>query len=252
LLYATYFGGTGDDGINSIALDAQGNVFMTGATTSSTGFPLTPDAFQSTFGGTTGQAVDGHDAFFAALGTGTSGTIGSIYPTSGGNVGSITLKITGSNLQTGATATLVKDAQQIQSELAELRPDGNEMNAIFELGGAAPGAYDVVVTNPDSSTLRMPAAFNVVAGGAPNVWVNISGRSAVRISTPTNFSITYGNSGNVDAYAVNVFFAFPQGVSYTEVAHSSPAPMLPVSRLPIRLACPRPTLIPPPASPIWN
>jgi hypothetical protein len=252
LLYATYFGGTGDDGINSIALDAQGNVFMTGATTSSTGFPLTPDAFQSTFGGTTGQAVDGHDAFFAALGTGTSGTIGSIYPTSGGNVGSITLKITGSNLQTGATATLVKDAQQIQSELAELRPDGNEMNAIFELGGAAPGAHDVVVTNPDSSTLRMPAAFNVVAGGAPNVWVNISGRSAVRISTPTNFSITYGNSGNVDAYAVNVFFAFPQGVSYTEVAHSSPAPMLPVSRLPIRLACPRPTLIPPPASPIWN
>jgi len=215
LLYATYFGGTGDDGVNAIALDSQGNVFMTGATTSSTGFPLTPDAFQSTFGGTTGQAVDGHDAFFAALGT---GRIGSIYPTSGGNTGSVTLKITASNLQTGATAMLVNGAQQIQSELAQLRPDGNEMNAIFELGGAAPGAYDVVVTNPDSSTLRMPAAFNVVAGGAPNVWVNISGRSAIRIGTPTNFSITYGNSGNVDAYAVNVFLSFPADVSYTEIA----------------------------------
>jgi hypothetical protein len=215
VLYATYFGGTGDDGINAIALDNQGNVFMTGATTSSTGFPLTPDAFQSIFGGTTGQPVDSHDAFFAALGT---GTIGSIYPASGGNTGSVTLKITGSNLQTGATAALVKGGQQIQSELALLRPDGNEMNAIFELGGAAPGAYDVVVTNPDSSTLRMPAAFNVVAGGAPNVWVNISGRSAIRTGTATNFSITYGNSGNVDAYAVNVFLSFPQGVSYTEIA----------------------------------
>jgi Beta-propeller repeat len=215
VLYATYFGGTGDDGINAIALDSQGNVFMTGATTSSTGFPLTPDAFQTIFGGTTGQAVDQHDAFFAALGT---GTIGSIYPTSGGNVGSVTLKITGSNLQTGATATLVKGGRQIKSELALLRPDGNEMNAIFELGGAAPGAYDVVVTNPDSSTLRMPAAFNVVAGGTPNVWVNISGRSAIRTGTPTNFSITYGNSGNVDAYAVNVFLSFPAGVSYTEIA----------------------------------
>jgi hypothetical protein len=31
VLYATYFGGTGDDGINALALDTQGNVFMTGA-----------------------------------------------------------------------------------------------------------------------------------------------------------------------------------------------------------------------------
>jgi hypothetical protein len=60
---------------------------MTGATTSSTGFPLTSNAFQTVFGGTTGQPVDNHDAFFAALGT---GTIGSVYPTSGGNAGSVT------------------------------------------------------------------------------------------------------------------------------------------------------------------
>jgi hypothetical protein len=220
LLYATYFGGTGDDGINAVALDPQGNVSMTGATTSSTGFPLTAGAFQTVFGGTTGQSVDNHDAFYAALGT---GTIGSIFPTSGGNTGSVTLTITGSNLQKGATATLIKGGSQIQSELAQLRPDGNEMNAIFELGGASPGAYDVVVTNPDTSTLRIPAAFTVVAGGAPNVWVSISGRSAIRIGTPTNFSITYGNSGNVDAYAVNVFLEFPQDVSYTEIAQFIPA-----------------------------
>lgn len=49
LVYSTFVGGTGFDEANGIAVDAVGNAFLTGVTTSSD-FPTTPGAFQTTFG----------------------------------------------------------------------------------------------------------------------------------------------------------------------------------------------------------
>jgi hypothetical protein len=49
LVYSTYLGGSNDDG-GGIALDAAGNVYLTGET-SSTDFPTTPGAFQTAYGG---------------------------------------------------------------------------------------------------------------------------------------------------------------------------------------------------------
>lgn len=50
LVYSTYVGGSGFDEGNGIAVDAVGNAFLTGVTTSND-FPTTPGAFQTTFGG---------------------------------------------------------------------------------------------------------------------------------------------------------------------------------------------------------
>jgi hypothetical protein len=51
LLYSTYLGGSGDDfGGLGIAIDAAGNAYVTGATSSSN-FPTTLGAFQTAFGG---------------------------------------------------------------------------------------------------------------------------------------------------------------------------------------------------------
>lgn len=210
LVYATYFGGTSDDGINALALGPQGNVYMTGATASATGFPLTPDAFQSTFGGTTGQAVDGHDAFVAALGT---GTIGSIYPTSGGNAGSVTVTITGSNFEPGAIPSLVKGSTRIDGSLVSISPDGTRIGTVFDLTGAAVGTYSLAVQNPDNTVIGGATAFTVTEGGGPNVWVNIAGRSAIRVNTPTTFYVTVGNSGQADAYGVPLFIEVPSSVT---------------------------------------
>ena len=60
LLYSTYVGGNGDEAAYGIALDAANNAYITGTTTSTTGFS-TVGAAQATYGGGT------RDAFVAKL-----------------------------------------------------------------------------------------------------------------------------------------------------------------------------------------
>ena len=52
LSYSTYLGGSYDDFGSGVAVDADGNIYITGGT-SSTDFPVTNDAYQSTPGGST-------------------------------------------------------------------------------------------------------------------------------------------------------------------------------------------------------
>jgi hypothetical protein len=60
LVYSTYLGGPGVDYATSVAVDGSGSAYITGACAG--GFPVTPDGFQTTFGG--GPA----DAFVVKLG----------------------------------------------------------------------------------------------------------------------------------------------------------------------------------------
>ncbi|MGA7047429.1 MAG: SBBP repeat-containing protein, partial [Candidatus Sulfotelmatobacter sp.] len=50
LVYSTYVGGTDNDSGNAIALDASGDAYIAGGTSSSD-FPTTTGAFQTTYGG---------------------------------------------------------------------------------------------------------------------------------------------------------------------------------------------------------
>ncbi|HUA84795.1 MAG TPA: SBBP repeat-containing protein [Bryobacteraceae bacterium] len=54
VLYSSYYGGPGNTAATSLALDSNGNVYLTGFTTSSL-FSTTSGAFQTTFGGSGGQ-----------------------------------------------------------------------------------------------------------------------------------------------------------------------------------------------------
>src|SRR6185369_5049362 len=54
LVYSTYLGGTGGDDGRAIALDAAGHAYVVGtasAGTTSSDFPTTPGAYDTTFGG---------------------------------------------------------------------------------------------------------------------------------------------------------------------------------------------------------
>lgn len=61
LIYCTYFGSAGEDVGFGIAVDGEGNAYVTGYTTGRTTFPTTPGAFQRRYGG----GLD--DAFAAKL-----------------------------------------------------------------------------------------------------------------------------------------------------------------------------------------
>ena len=73
LQYASYFGGRNDDLGSAIAIDAKGNLYLAGST-SSRDFPITASAFQANFGGAGGENIypkygvvpyDAGDAFVA-------------------------------------------------------------------------------------------------------------------------------------------------------------------------------------------
>ena len=67
LVYSTYLGGSGSDEGFGIAVDTAGSAYVTGRSFS-TNFPTTPGAFQTIFGGATG------DAFVAKLSSATINT----------------------------------------------------------------------------------------------------------------------------------------------------------------------------------
>ena len=71
-LYATYLGGTGGDNTTHVALDAHGNVFLSGVTYSSD-FPTTPGAFQTT------KLGSGQVAFVTAMDPTLSSLVYSTY-----------------------------------------------------------------------------------------------------------------------------------------------------------------------------
>jgi hypothetical protein len=54
-----------------------------------------------------------------------------------------------------------------------------------------------------------------VQGGAAQIWVDIIGRSQIRIGTDQTYYLECGNRGNVDALLVQCWVSFPASVQWS-------------------------------------
>ena len=211
ILYATYFGGSGDEDANlgraALALDANGNFYLAGGT-GSTNYPVTSSAFQPVFAD--GDAnPDGYDFYYTLLGNGAIGTIG---PVVGGDTGDTTITIDGAGYASGATCSLVQGTTTIAAVAATVNAGGTSINCTFSLNGAATGSYSVVVANPNGSSFTKAGAFTVESGGGPIIAADVIGRPKIRTGEPATYDIVVSNSGTQDAYFTVVQVGFSGGI----------------------------------------
>jgi uncharacterized protein DUF4214 len=150
-----------------------------------------------------------------------------VTPNAGGDQGVIQATVYGQNIQQGATVKLSRSGQaDIIGENPFIETNGSAISARFNLMGKAQGAWDVFVTNPDNTNAQLANAFTIQPTKAPHIWVDISGRDAIRAShTATTYTITYGNSGNVDAYVVPfVLMGVPLNAEFKLLFNTSQIP----------------------------
>jgi hypothetical protein len=204
LVFSTFLGGSGDDDVQGLAIDSQGNIHVSGAT-DSTNFPVV-NAFQTEFAdGMAGANLN--DAFIAEFG---SGLIGKVTPALGGTFGSTTVTLSGAGFESGATAELSSSGSSVASgQFVKVSTDGATLRTTFDLTSVAPGTYDVEVVNPDTTSFVAPHSFTVQTGGGAKLWVTLVGRSLIRAGTPSTFNVSYGNTGLNDAYFARVWVQFP-------------------------------------------
>lgn len=152
-----------------------------------------------------------------------------IRPSAGGNGGTVSAAVAGNGFAAGATVKLVRFGQpDIVGDPVQVDVGGSAIATVFDLTGAAVGAWDVVVTNPDTTSETLFDGFTVEAGGAPDVWVDVTGL-LLRPSRTSRFTIFYGNRGNVDALAVPLVVSTSSAYGFGRMFAVTPPPALPES-----------------------
>ena len=207
LKYGSYLGGSGNDDALALAVDGSGNAYIAG-NTDSRNLTVTANAFQPAY---TANAYDGNDWFFRIVG---NGTIAQVQPAAAGNGGDATLRLNGSGLLPGSACALQGAAARIDAVSIANDQAGSRMDCSFMLAGAAPGTYDVIVTQPDGTVVRKAAAFAVQDKAVgPLLSAALVGRPAVRVGTPSRQQLTVFNSGDANAYVPMALLHVPNSLS---------------------------------------
>jgi len=171
LVYSTYLGGNGADAGYGIAVDTDGNAFVTGNTNSSN-FPTTMTAVQSTYGG--GGCCD---AFVTKLNAAGAALVYSTYlGGSGDDEGNaIAVDAAGNAYVTGLT-----DSTDLPTTAGA-----------FQTANA--GGFDAFVTKLDPAGAALVYSTYLGVGGSSGIAVDASGNAYVTGSTDsTHFPTTMG------------------------------------------------------------
>jgi len=167
LVYSTYLGGTGDDDGYAIAVDAAGNAYVAGATTSAD-FTVSTNAAQPYFTGGCAKNSCAYDAFVAKIAAGGASIAYGTYLGGSGDDQAEGLAVDGNGNAwvTGYTASAdfpVANAAQAtygggayDAFVAELTPDGSALPYSSYLGGSG---------NDEAYALALDSAGDVYVAG---------------------------------------------------------------------------------------
>jgi hypothetical protein len=214
LIYSSYFGGRGGESGTGIAVDATGDAYITGFTTS-TDFPVLSLAQRQL---TPAVATGPLDAFIAkfAFGIQSQLSVSGAVPGSGGNTGNVTVTVLGGGFVPGTTVKLACPSQpEILAANISTAPDGRTLKATFNLTGVTPGQCLLTALKPDGTSVSAANSFTVEQGGAPDVWVEVMGFSQIRGGRPQIYYLNYGNQGNLDAGIVRLWLSFPDFMEWS-------------------------------------
>jgi hypothetical protein len=176
LLFSTYLGGTINDMLNGVAVDGQGNVYVTGET-ESTDFPTTPGVIQPQRGNLFCLDELCTDAFVAKLNAAGTTLVYSTYLHGEGDDGGrkIAVDAAGNAYVAGKTASLyfpIRDAFQATSRVrgpwdafvAKLNGNATKLFYASYLGGS--GGASPLQGADEATAIAIDAAGNAYVAGA--------------------------------------------------------------------------------------
>ena len=210
LLYSTF---VPNAGFRAISADPLGNVYIAGTATEGQDFTPTSGAFQQTC------VHNGYcDAvmklnYGGSTGGGGAVTITSVDPNEGGQEDIVHLTVGGTGFADGASLTLSNGTVTIAATSVAVASGGASLSGDVDLHGAALGAYDLTVTNPDSSTAVANGAFTVVPAvaaivtNAQGVAGSIATTSITAPTAEAGAVVTLAKNGSTVATATYVSIA---------------------------------------------
>jgi CSLREA domain-containing protein len=146
-------------------------------------------------------------------------------PGKAGNGNPVVAFIQGSGFVNGANAKLVRFGQpDIVGMPVSVGQGGIVLSASFDITGRETGPWDVVVTNPDGTSVTRAAGFVIETPQAPNLWAQVVGPTLVRIGFPATYTILFGNRGNTEAWAVPLTIGVSENVSLSFKSPVTPPP----------------------------
>ena len=201
LLYATYFGGGGDDEGRGIATDDLGNAYVTGVTTSALVFPLSLNPYQARY---LGGAHDGFAAKLNSIGT----TL--VYSTLLGSEGddqpaAIAVDSAGSAFITGSTDGA--DYPTTTGAYQGSAPNSVSMAFVTKLSSAGTLAYSTYLGGDIADSgkgIAVDATGNAYVAGvtSSNNFPTTTGAFQVALSGPSDAFVTKLNAaGSALTYA---------------------------------------------------
>jgi uncharacterized protein YfaP (DUF2135 family) len=140
--------------------------------------------------------------------------ISSFSPTIGGVTGPVTITLIGQNLQSNGTLCLKREGNSdICSNQVSSFNDNLKLVGTFDLSGANPGDWTLVVQNPDGQTASGQSKFNIQGTGNVNLSIDIIGRDIIRTGRPATFILKVRNNGSIDALDRIINLSWPSKVN---------------------------------------